>query len=96
MTSATVTFDGLLKVDVETGVVTEHLFEDGILGGEAMFARCGSDSQEGEGALLTFAFNPATASSELYVVDSMTMTCAARVALPQRTPFGFHGTWVPA
>jgi len=96
MSVGAVKFDGLIKLDLETGVVSEHLFEDGLLGGEAMFARCGENGLGGSGALMTFTFNPSTSSSELYIVDSESMTRAARVALPQRVPYGFHGTWVPA
>merc|ERR1712190_713635 len=96
MTSATVSFNGLLKIDLETGSVFEHILEDDILGGEAMFAPCGDDKEDGAGVLMTFGFNPNTSSSELYVVDCKHMKCATRVALPQRVPFGFHGTWLPA
>jgi len=96
MSAGPVTFDGLIKADLETGVITEHLFDDGLLGGEALFARCGGKGLDGEGVLMTFAFNPASSSSELYIVDCVRMTCTARIALPQRVPYGFHGTWVPA
>jgi len=96
MGGAQMSFNGLIKLDLLTGAVSEHIFEDGLLGGEAMFARCGEKGSDGEGVLMTFAFNPASSGSELYVVDGASMNCAARIALPQRVPDGFHGTWVPA
>jgi len=96
MTSSMPTFNGLVQVDLETGAIREHVFENGILGGEAVFSRCGKTGLDGEGVLMTYAFNPATSTSELYVVDALNMTRAARVALPERVPYGFHATWVPA
>merc|ERR1712216_143698 len=77
-------FNGLIKLDLETGVATEHFFENGLLGGEAMFARCGTKGADGEGVLMTYVFDPVSSSSQLYLVDATSMTCAARIALPQR------------
>ncbi len=39
----------------------------------------------------------ATDASELHVLDAGDITGAdiARIALPQRVPYGFHGNWVP-
>ncbi|MFP6639260.1 MAG: carotenoid oxygenase family protein, partial [Myxococcota bacterium] len=38
-----------------------------------------------------------TARSELVVMDASNFQAPpiARVKLPQRVPFGFHGSWVP-
>ena len=52
---------------------------------------------EDAGYLLNYVFNETTHSSELVILDAQNF-CAepiARIALPQRVPFGFHGSWVP-
>jgi carotenoid cleavage dioxygenase len=43
-----------------------------------------------------FVYDEATDSSDLVVLDASDMGAApvAKVKLPQRVPFGFHGSWV--
>jgi carotenoid cleavage dioxygenase-like enzyme len=52
---------------------------------------------EGEGWLLTYAWDRARGASDLLVLDALDMAAGpvARVHLPVRVPYGFHGTWVP-
>ena len=61
---------------------------------------------EDEGWLLTYVFNemqlevndecPSDAKSELWVIDAVNMRdVVAKVKLPQRVPYGLHGTWFP-
>ena len=52
---------------------------------------------EDEGWLLSVVYNRATEKSEVIVVDAMRVDAGpiARVLLPRRVPFGFHGMWVP-
>ena len=55
---------------------------------------------EDDGYLITFVHNEAAvgeAGSELVIYDakSFSSTAIARVAMPQRVPYGFHSTWVP-
>ena len=38
----------------------------------------------------------ATRATDLVVVDAGAMEEVARVHLPRRVPFGFHGSWLPA
>ena len=87
----TESFDGVIKLDLETGNTTTHTFVGGGLGGEVAFAPYGKEEEDG--MLLTFVFDPATNTSSVYVIDARTMKCVATVGLPERVPFGFHSTW---
>ena len=55
-------------------------------------------TDEDDGWLVTFIYDRAKKASEFVVFDARTMSDepVAVVALPQRVPYGFHGTWVPA
>jgi carotenoid cleavage dioxygenase len=57
----------------------------------------GADPSSDEGYLLTYVHDAAPNQSELWILDACRMTSPplARVALPQRVPNGFHGTWLP-
>jgi carotenoid cleavage dioxygenase len=51
---------------------------------------------EDDGWVLTFVHDGASGASELVVIDAQRFTDppVARVLLPQRVPFGFHGAFV--
>lgn len=79
---------------------------------EPRFVPAASKQSEDDGYLLFYAFDEAQldaagdvppdgsqgrAKSELWIVDAKTMrTVIARVKLPQRVPYGLHGTWFSA
>lgn len=52
---------------------------------------------EGDGWLLTYVYDRASDSSVLAILDATSVARGpiAEITLPQRVPFGFHGTWVP-
>merc|ERR1711957_1045333 len=54
MTPPTANFNGVVRLDLETDTVQENIFEDGLLGGEVVFARHGGNNREGDGVLMTF------------------------------------------
>ena len=64
---------------------------------EPYFVPSHSTASEGDGWLLSVAYNRATQKSEVLIFEALNITKGpiARVLLPQRIPFGFHGTWVP-
>jgi carotenoid cleavage dioxygenase len=51
---------------------------------------------EDDGWLLTYVHDQGAGKSELVVLDAKEIERAplARVLLPRRIPFGFHGTWL--
>lgn len=85
---------------------------DGWFAQEPRFVPANSKRSEDDGYLVFYAFDEAQltiegevppddvaerAKSELWVVDANDMrTIVARVKLPQRVPYGLHGTWFSA
>jgi carotenoid cleavage dioxygenase len=88
--------EGLLKYDLETGKTEIHSFEPNCYGGEAVFVPHPQAQSEDHGWLLTFIYDEASNSSELIVLDAQNFTqnAIARIIMPQRVPYGFHGAWV--
>ena len=91
-------FDGLLKYDLETGKTEIHSFEPNCYGGEAVFVPHPQANSEDYGWLLNFVYNEDSDSSEVIILDAQNFTqnAIARIILPQRVPYGFHGAWVDA
>ncbi|MBD2343824.1 carotenoid oxygenase family protein [Anabaena subtropica] len=89
-------FDGIIKYDLHNGKSQTHEYGQGRYGGEAVFvARPGAKSED-DGWLVTYVYDHAEESSELFVVNAQDVNSepVARVLLPQRVPYGFHGAWV--
>lgn len=86
-----------IKYEVDTGKNWTHDFGKGRQPGEAVFVADPDGTAEDEGWLMTFVYDAATTRSELVIVDATDMAAApvARVHLPTRVPFGFHGSWIP-
>lgn len=89
-------FDGLIKYDLLTGSSQTHEFGRRRYGGEGVFVPRPGATAEDDGWLLTFVYDELEDTSELVVVSAMDMTSSplARIQLPKRVPYGFHGTWV--
>jgi carotenoid cleavage dioxygenase len=68
-----------------------------VRGGEAVYVPASDDAPEGEGWAITYLWDRTTNLSSLAVFDAMDVKAGpiAKVELPVRVPFGFHGTWVP-
>jgi carotenoid cleavage dioxygenase-like enzyme len=84
----------LLKYDLQTGKSQSLHFGPGCGAGEPVFARAGVG--EDEGYLLTFVYDPARDASDLVIIDAQEFEKGpvARVHLPRRVPYGFHGNWI--
>lgn len=89
-------FDGLLKFDLDSQHVQMYSFGTGRYGGEGVFVPRPGATVEDDGWLMTFVHDEAQDTSELVIVSTQTMTdeAIARIRMPQRVPYGFHGTWV--
>lgn len=90
--------DRFLKIDLRTGATTEHLHGPGRLGGEGVFVPRPGAVSEDDGWLVTYVHDRAEDTSELVILDAHAFDAepVARVPLPRRVPYGFHGTWLPA
>lgn len=84
---------GIAKHDRRTGVTDVWDAKNG-QPDEALFVPAGAG--EDEGYLVSFVFDKSTHKSYVAVLDATNVSAGpiARVHLPRRVPFGFHGTWV--
>ncbi len=90
-------FDAVLHYDHERGVRRAHVFGGEGLVGEPVFVPRRAGAPEGEGFLLCLVYRPDERRSDLVVFDAENVEAEplARVQLPHRVPFGFHGNWAP-
>jgi carotenoid cleavage dioxygenase len=86
----------LVKYDMVTGTAEEHRFGPGRTPGEGVFVPVSHDAGEDDGYLLSYVHDAASDSSDLVILDASDFAASpvATVSLPQRVPFGFHGSWV--
>jgi carotenoid cleavage dioxygenase len=84
----------LLKYDLESGKSWALPMGPGNGAGEPVFARAGKG--EDEGYILTFVYDAARDASDLVIIDAQRFEHGpvARVHLPRRVPYGFHGSWI--
>jgi carotenoid cleavage dioxygenase-like enzyme len=66
--------------------------------GEPLFVPDGSDTADDAGWVLTYLHDDATNESTLAVFDASSLEAGpvAEVVMPQRVPYGFHGSWLDA
>jgi carotenoid cleavage dioxygenase-like enzyme len=59
--------------------------------------RAADGRAEGEGWVLSVVYDATTDSSDLVILDATSFAGppVATVHLPDRVPFGFHGSWLP-
>jgi carotenoid cleavage dioxygenase len=87
----------VLKIDVESGSVEAHLFGRGRGGAEPVVVPKADRDEEDAAWILTVVYDAVEDTSELCILDAEDITGpeVARIRMPQRVPFGFHGNWVP-
>ena len=85
-----------LKYDLTTGQRQVFDHGPGRSAGEPVFVSRPDASAEDDGWLVTFVHDVPAGKAELVVLDAQDFARGevARVLLPQRVPFGFHGNWV--
>lgn len=90
----TATFDGVVRHDLHTGDDVSVSFGDGATTGEPVFA-ADADADDDSGWVLNFVHDADDDTSWLTVLDGETLERVARVKMPRRVPFGFHGSFLP-
>jgi len=90
-------FGGFRKYDLTTGKSKAFGFGKDRFGGEGVFVPRPNATAEDDGYLLTLLHDAPSNRGELLIVDAKTFAPEplARVKLPVRVPYGFHGTWIP-
>lgn len=85
-----------LKWDLHTGTRSEFHHGQGRGAGEPVFVGRQGATDEDDGWLITIVHDVANDAAELVILDAQDFSrdAVARVQLPQRVPYGFHGNWV--
>lgn len=90
------TFDMVSKIDMRTGEKRSFVHGPGRTTGETIFAPDPGRSAEDAGWLMSYVHDAATDRSDVVILDAEDPSAGpvATVHLPQRVPFGFHGSWL--
>ena len=85
-----------IKHDLVSGTRWTYDHGPGRGAGEPVFVGRDGATAEDDGWLLTFVHDVPAGTAELVVLDAQDLPRGpvARVLLPQRIPYGFHGNWV--
>ncbi len=88
--------DAIVKYDLQTGTSRTHLHGPGRFSGEGVFVPREGALAEDDGWVAFYVFDSSTGESEFVLADAQDFEAApvARVLLPQRVPYGFHGAWI--
>jgi carotenoid cleavage dioxygenase-like enzyme len=86
----------LLRYDFEQGRSERHDHGKLRIGGEGVFVPRPNATAEDDGWLVTYAHDEGNGTSELIVIEAQDFSAppVARVRIPARVPYGFHGAWV--
>jgi carotenoid cleavage dioxygenase len=89
-------FDALMRYDLERGTAETRSFAAGCGVGEPLFIPRHAAAAEDDGYVVTLAYDQPENRSDFLVLDAGNVAGEplARIRLPHRVPYGFHGTWV--
>jgi carotenoid cleavage dioxygenase-like enzyme len=91
-------FDGLVRLDLETGTEQRFQYDAGVYASESpMVPRAGATAED-DGYLVTFVGDVQRDVGECHLFDARNIADGpiARIALPARMSSGTHATWAPA
>jgi carotenoid cleavage oxygenase len=84
----------LLKHDLVAGRSEARSFGPTHRAGEFVFVPSGPDAAEDDGVLMGFVHDDLSDRTDLVLLDAGTLEDVARVHVPARIPYGFHGNWI--
>lgn len=86
----------IIKHDLERGATQTHEFGPGRGGAEPVVVPKADGVDEDDCWVLTVVYDATTDTSDLHILDAADIAGSevARISLPQRVPYGFHGNWV--
>jgi carotenoid cleavage dioxygenase len=86
----------LIKYDQVAATSVAHDFGAGREPAEAVFVPRADDAAEDDGWVMTYVYDAARDTSDFVVLAGQDFAGppVATVPLPQRVPFGFHGSWI--
>ena len=86
----------IVKYDLQAGTNESHDFGPAGIPAEPIFVAAEGAESEDHGWVMTFVYDKARDSSDLVLLDGRELTAepVAVIELPQRVPFGFHGSWI--
>ena len=93
----TLTFDQYLyKFDLENNKRIDHDLGENVFGGEPIFVPKNKDLPEDNGWIMAIVYDANIDKSKLIIVDTENFDKKpiGEVILPQRVPFGAHGSWL--
>ncbi len=91
------TYAGHLKFDLVSGRSEFHGYGQGLRPGEPVFVAAeNAAANSDEGYVLSYVHDERSGKSEVQILDATRFAAGpiARIRLPVRVPFGFHGSWV--
>ena len=88
--------ENLFKYHLESGKRTDHHLGSNVAGGEPVFAPKPGSTKEDQGWILSLVHDRNTRKSKLVVIDAeaFDQEPVAEVMIPQRVPYGAHGSWI--
>src|SRR3989441_3913069 len=91
-------FTALRKYDLVGGGIEERQLGAGTGASEPLFVPRAANADEDDGYVVTLVYDQARNASEFLILAASDIAGdpVARVRLPNRVPYGFHGNWVPA
>jgi len=91
-------FDGMTRIDFDTGALQSFKWPDGTYGSEGPLAPRTGSSKEGDGYVVTFVSDTIRDTSECQIFDAAHIDAGpiTRIALPERICAGTHACWTSA
>tara|TARA_Y100001968_G_scaffold331470_1_gene386267 strand:+ start:966 stop:2315 length:1350 start_codon:yes stop_codon:yes gene_type:complete len=88
--------ENLFKYHLESGKRIDHHLGNNVAGGEPVFAPRPGAKSEDEGWVLSLVHERNLRKSKLVIIDAQAFEQepVAEVIIPQRVPYGAHGSWI--